>query len=151
MYGDIQLTYLTQVSGYLAKQILAALQTERLAPKGTDCGSKRTIPVILYPNAKNDFTDRWIIENGREVYLTADNIDRYVGKTIHLRSPMACRTVQGGKICAKCMGNMFYALEIENVGVTASKVATTFTNLNMKGFHDSTTKIRKLRPKEMIL
>ena len=140
----------TQVSGYLAKQILAALQTERLDEKGSDCGSKKTIPVMLYPSSVKDFIDRTIIDNGKEVYLTADNINRYTGKIIHLRSPMACRCV-GGKICGKCMGNMFYSLGIENVGVTASKVATTFTNLNMKNFHDSTTKVRKLRPKEMIL
>ena len=37
----------TQESGYLAKQLLAAMQTERLDEPGTDCHTTRTIDLKL--------------------------------------------------------------------------------------------------------
>ena len=50
----------------------------------------------------------------------------------------------GKKICNKCAGDLYYKLGITNVGLTASKVATVLTNLNMKKFHDSTTRYHKI-------
>lgn len=134
----------TAETGYLAKQIMAALQTEVLDVKGSDCGSVRTLDVELTPENKSLYDYRYIKNNkGELICLTPDVIDKYVGKTVKMRSPMMC---VGKRICNKCAGDLYYKLGIENAGLTASKVATVLTNLNMKKFHDSTIKYHKINP-----
>lgn len=131
----------TQVSGYFAKQILAALQTEVLDDEGSDCGTKRLIDFTITKTNARDFHYRYIQENGKLVELTPDIIPRYYNKTVKLRTPMTCIS---DKICHRCAGNLFYKLGIRNVGLTSSRVATTLTKLGMKKFHDSTVNAQKI-------
>lgn len=131
----------TQVSGYFAKQILAALQTEMLDVENSDCGTKRYIEFKITSKNAKDLQYRYIIENGKLIELTPDVIKTYIGKTVKLRSPQMCI---GKKICHHCAGNLFYKLGITNIGLTTSRVATTLTNLGMKKFHDSTIKTQAI-------
>lgn len=122
----------TKVSGYLAKEILAALQTEVLDEPGSDCGTKRTLKIKISPKNKKDFLYRYIQKGEDLVLLTPQNIDSYTGKEVKMRSPMMC--CGGDKICNKCIGEVFYKLGIQNAGLTASRVATTLTRLNINFF-----------------
>lgn len=131
----------TQVSGYFAKQILAALQTEMLDVVGSDCGTKRPIEFIITKRNSKDFEYRYIVEGTKLIELTPNIISRYYGKTVKLRTPMTCI---GDRLCHHCAGNLFYKLGIENIGLTSSRVATTLTNLGMKKFHDSTVNAQKI-------
>lgn len=131
----------TQVSGYFAKQILAALQTEVLDIPGSDCGTKRTLEFQLTKKNARDFYYRYIVENGKLVELTPEVIGNYIGKTVKLRSVMYCT---GDKICHHCAGNMFYKLGITNIGLTTSRIATTLTKLGMKKFHDATVNAQQI-------
>ena len=99
---------------------------------GSDCGTKRTLDVKLTNTIKKDYMYRYIVtDNGSLVLLTPENMDKYVGKTIKMRSPMMC---VGEKICNHCAGDLFYKLGIKNAGLTASRVATTLTRLNINFF-----------------
>lgn len=122
----------TKVSGYLAKEILAALQTEVLDEPGSDCGTKRTLRIKISPKNKKDFLYRYIKKGDSLELLTPQNIDKYSDKIVDMRSPMMC--CGGDKICNKCIGEIFYKLGIENAGLTASRVATTLTRLNINFF-----------------
>ena len=121
---------------------MAALQTEVVDEPGSDCGTIRTLDIQLTDKNKSLYEYRYIKEkNGELKCLTPDIIENYVGKTVKMRSPMMC---VGKKICNKCAGDLYYKLGIKNVGLTASKVATVLTNLNMKKFHDSTIRYHKI-------
>lgn len=125
----------TQESGYLAKELMAATQTEMLDEKDSDCGSKRTIPYRITNKNKKEFTYRYILENGELVLMTPENIDKYVGKIVQLRSPMY---EIGEKLCNKCAGDLYYMLGKVNIGLMCSRPAETLKRLGMKKFHDST-------------
>ncbi|WP_289293974.1 hypothetical protein [Romboutsia ilealis] len=136
----------TQESGYLAKQLVAALQTVVLDKKGSDCGSKGYITVTITPELKNDFNYRYIIEGNKLVLIDDSNLDKYVGKTVKMRSPMYC---VGKKLCRVCAGTIHEKLEIENIGLTSTKVASTLLNLSMKKFHDTSTKTNEINLNKM--
>lgn len=134
----------TADSGYLAKQLIAGMQTEIIDDDGTDCGTDKTLEVTLTESNKSDFINRNIKVNGKPYLLDENNIKNYIGKKIHVYSPMFCT---GDRLCSKCTGrynNKF-------IGLDASKVATTLTNLNMKKFHNNVIKTNQLNPDEILL
>ena len=131
----------TQVSGYKAKQLQAALQAEVLDVEGSDCGTKGYIEVELTQKNANDFKNRYIIVGSKLVELTPENMAKYIGQTVKMRSVMMCI---GDKLCHHCTGNLFYKLGIVNIGLTSSKVATSLTKLGMKKFHDNTIKTQSI-------
>ena len=139
----------TAVTGYMSKEILAALQTEVLDDPGTDCGTKRTVGVTLTEKNVNNFLYRYVKgPNGKLVEITPDNKNEFIGKPLQLRSPLMCI---GKRICNICSGNMYYKLGIRNAGLTTSAVATRLTDLNMKKFHNNTIKTHQLPLDELLI
>ena len=123
---------------------MAGLQTEVLDEDGSDCGTDKTLEILLTGKNISDFTYRNIEVNGKPVLLTPEKIQTYKGKKVHMYSPMYCT---GDKLCAKCAGkynNKF-------IGLDASKVATTLTNINMKKFHNNVIKTTELDPNDLLL
>ena len=139
----------TKVSGYLAKEILAALQTEVLDEPGSDCGTKRTLNIKITEKNKKDFLYRYIVKGDNLILLTPQNINQYITKDVKMRSPMMC--CGKDKICNKCIGEIFYKLGIENAGLTASRVATTLTRLNMKKFHENLIKTQNIDLNDLLI
>lgn len=137
----------TADSGYLAKELLAAMQTEVLQDDGTDCGTKRTIPIVITSENKSDFEYRYIVENGKLVYLDADTIKKYVGKRVNLRSPMYCTN----PTCSVCAGKFFYSQGKKNWGLVTSRIATTLTGLNMKKFHQNLVRTKQIDPDDLLI
>ena len=128
--------------GYFTKQITAALQSTVLDKPGSDCHSKILLEVTLDPSNLSIFEDRWIVEGGKYVLLDEKNIIKYKGKTVHMRSPMYCKAKS--KICRICAGRILEKLEIENIGLSASRASSTMSNASMKKFHDTTVKMSRL-------
>ena len=60
--GNIKKSVGTQVSGYLAKELIAELQSEILGPKDSDCGTLGYLEVQIPSSRLNDFVDRYIIK-----------------------------------------------------------------------------------------
>jgi hypothetical protein len=138
----------TATSGYFSKQIIAALQAVQLDKKGSNCGTKGTLKTIIQPNATKDFLYRYAVDGQKLVLLDEKNIKNYVGREIKLRSPMYCT---GKKICRTCAGLMYEKLEINNIGLTASRVSSTLLNLSMKKFHDTSAKVAQIKPDHMVV
>jgi hypothetical protein len=57
-------------------------------------------------------------------------------KTVKMRSSMYC--LGGEVVCNKCMGEAFYNLGIDNIGLTTSSIGSNLLNRYMKAFHDAT-------------
>lgn len=138
----------TQVSGYLAKELSSAMQTEVLGEEGSDCGTKKGLMVTI-PKNTGDYIYRYIIEDGKLICLTPDIIEKYIGKTVMMRSPMYC--IAKDCICSKCAGEDFYKLGKRSIGLTATKVATTCSRMNMKKFHENLVKTRDIELEDIFL
>ena len=124
------------------------MQTEVLGPNGSDCGTKKGLTVTI-PAKIEDYLYRYIIEDGELICLTPDIIKKYVGKTVKMRSPMYC--VAKDCICSKCAGEDFYKLGKTAIGLTATKVATTCSRMNMKKFHENLVKTRTIELDDIFL
>ena len=129
----------TQESGYLSKQLLAAMQQEVIGDHGTDCGSKLCLTVELTSKNYDDYLYRYIVEGSKYVCLSPENRGNYVGKTVKLRSPMYCKGAHGATgnncLCNICAGEMNYILNNQNIGLGTSRVSTALLQLGMKKFH----------------
>lgn len=142
----------TKDSGYLAKELLSAAQTEVLGEEGSDCGSKGYLTVTITKKNKVDYFYRYIIEGKSLVCLTPDTIDDYIGKTVKMRSPMYCVRVGKEKhLCNKCAGDFYYKLGKKNIGLVCSRPAETLKRLGMKKFHENLIKTFPFDPNELLL
>lgn len=132
----------TEVGGYLVKQSRSGYQHLMLDEKDSDCGTDKFLEIVLTEKNKGLFMLRWIKgTDGKLILLDADNIDQYIGKKVKLRSPLYCTS---DKICSKCAGELYYKLNMNNVGLIADRIASTIMQRSMKQFHDSTIKTTKL-------
>lgn len=124
----------TAEAGYLAKIIMAILQSEHIDPDPkSDCGTKSTIPVTITNGNKQYFLFRNIDVNGKVVLMTLDNISEYVGKTVNMYSPQCCSK---DAICSKCAGQIFHMLGVKNVGLLVTQITQKLLNLKLKSKHD---------------
>ena len=87
---------------------------------GTNCGSKFTLPVLLTPQMAHLYMYQYMSENGKNICLTPENKDKYLGKVVHFRTPMGCLN---DKICHVCAGDRFRRLDIENAGLTTGRIS----------------------------
>jgi hypothetical protein len=131
---------LTGVSGYAAKIYNILYQSVELGDSGSDCGTKKTVPILITPNNKN-LIGRYLYHmvKGKPELLTPETIDQYVGKVIQLRSPLICQ-MKEPKYCNICYGELAYKVDKKNVGMTYSVVANDRMNADLKKFHDVSIK-----------
>lgn len=124
----------TAEAGYTAKIILALLQSEHIDPDpNSDCGTKSTIPLTITEFNKQYVLYRYIDNNGKKELTTLDNINSYVGKTVNLYTPQACKNTA---ICGKCAGRVFHNLGVTNVGLLITQITQKMLNLKLKSKHN---------------
>lgn len=138
---------MTREGGYEAKKLAAAFQGIVFDKKGSDCGTKLTVDLLVTDFNKKLLTDRYIMENGKAVLLKSSNIGDYVGKMVKLRSPMYCKN---GKYCSKCTGELYHKLGIENVGLISNVIGTSMTTLALKSFHNTSVKLKEINYEDYI-
>lgn len=134
----------TETGGYWEKLFLRGLQHIKLAPKGTDCGTKRTIDITITKDNIGMLMYSYIVENGKLVELTSQNKDKYMNKKVKMRFMSLCEYKVPGQICNACAGNFFYRLGFMNIGTAAPQLASKLKNISMKAFHDSTVKLHEI-------
>lgn len=133
----------TAKGGYLAKKFNQTLNAVTADKKGSDCGTKLTLDVHLYKSMRDQYLNRYIVDNGKLVELTNDNIDKYIDTDVKMRSPLFCKCEEP-QYCNMCIGNQPYLLGLENFGLAMSRIPNKLLNLSMKKFHDLTIKTEKI-------
>lgn len=84
-----------------------------------DCGSTQTVAFRLTKEKKKNTIGKYIVDGGKLVCLTKDNIDNYVGKVVQLRSPLTCRYRNG--VCEVCGGRLYSSLNYKlTLGIIAA-------------------------------
>ena len=137
----------TAVSGYKAKQVSSLGQAVVLRKDVLDCGTKGYVEIVIPPSMKAKFMYRYIIEGNKTVLLDDNNIGKYVGKKVKLRSIMYCGCDSG--VCMTCAGRLFEKLQIDSIGLTTSTLTGALLNLKMKAFHDTSVKTNEINLDDM--
>ena len=128
----------TRQGGYEYKKIASALQGVVIGTPKSDCGTKLYKLLDVTKDTAKMMAYRYIIEDDKLVLITPKNISKYIGKTVKLRSPLYCKDE---KFCNACCGELYYMLNLENVGLTANRVGTSLLNESLKAFHDLSLKL----------
>ena len=124
----------TADAGYMAKIILALLQSEHIDPDpNSDCGTNMTIPITVTKSNKQYLLYRNFRINGKTVLTTIDNIEQFVGKTVEMYSPQCC---MHDAICGKCAGRVFHNLGVTQVGLLVTSITQKLLNIKLKSKHD---------------
>lgn len=134
----------TEVGGALEKLFLYGYQHIKMDDIGSDCGTKRYITVDLTKKNVSLWMYSFIIDRGKLVELTSDNMDKYIGTTVKVRFSSLCEDKKQGCICNMCMGNLPVRRGVTNVGIETTQIASTLKNASMKAFHDSVQKMTKV-------
>lgn len=124
----------TAEAGYMAKILLATLQSVELDPDlNSDCGTKSTIPITVTNDNKSYLLYRNIISDNKTYMTDLKNIDSFVGKQIRMYSPQCCLN---DKVCAKCAGKVFHNLNVTHVGLLTTEITQKLLNIKLKSKHD---------------
>ena len=137
----------TELGGYWEKLVEVATSTIKLDPPDSDCGSTHYIEVTLTKKNISMFMYSYMIKsNGELEELTSENMDKYIGKTVKIRSVLFCKSKTG--VCNKCAGNFFYRRGEGNmnIGMACSAIPTRLKLRSMRGFHNSTVKLTTIDP-----
>lgn len=129
----------TEVGGYWEKLFLAALQHLVLQPAGSDCGTKKYITITLNDTNLKDMMYSYIVEGNKLVQLNSKNMNSYRNKTVKMRYTSLCESKNG--FCNKCAGDLFYKLNIQNIGAATPQLPAKLKLISMKSFHDSSIKL----------
>lgn len=132
----------TEEGGYLVKKFNAAFQSVFVS-RG-DCKSKEYLTTV--DNSPQDLLGRTILDNGKEVLVTFDNIDKYLGKPVKKRSPIFCKQSSG--YCSTCAGIL--PLQIANkdrlnIGLYLAEIGNEVMNKSMKAVHQANQKFYHIK------
>lgn len=132
-YGSYNRGKQTQLGGEATKTIYRMMGSVRIAEE--ECGTKLGVPMEIYDNTKHHFLELNILEGGKTVLLTNDNINSYVGQTVSLRSPLTCKT-DGRNVCSMCIGPKL-AEQPNGLAAASAGVSGRFLSLFLKLMHGS--------------
>ncbi len=133
---------MTAKGGEATKFNYRIFQNTRIAEE--DCGSPYGMDVVISEKQKQHYISNSIIAGKTLVELTPENIDKYVGKTVALRTPIYCRT-SGTNFCATCIGKRI-AQTSEAIATYAADIGSTFMYIMMKSMHGKTMSVAEYIP-----
>ena len=140
----------TGVSGYLTRKLMYGCVNLELDHDCEDCGTEDTLSIAIpeshHGGINGKKLSRVLIgrniidghdDDGNPIYkkITYQDYNRYVGKTVHLRSPIFCKNP---KVCKKCYGDMSDSLHSDFIGsIAAQALGEVSTQLVLRSFHTS--------------
>lgn len=122
---------LTALGGESVKYFMRVFQNTRV--EGDDCGTKLGRERSITDDNKHRFIGNYKMNPSGVERLTRENIDKYVGKTITIRSPMYC-VAEGTLFCKTCVGDKL-AENPKGLGAAASAVGSEFMSIFMSAAH----------------
>ena len=138
----------TAESGYITKQFNAVFQSIVVDEDGTDCKTSSYITVNITPENWKMYEFQNIITSNGIVPLTTDNKDKFINKTVKMRSPMCCTA---DKCCSVCAGRRPYVLDMPYIGLQLNTMPNKLLEMNMKKFHVTKVEINTIEPSKLLL
>lgn len=121
----------TADGGKKVKDIIRVTQNILIAKE--DCGTKVGIPWNLNKMDIERTIGSYALIDGKNVHLTADNIESYLGKDIIIRSPVICQSPHEDQ-CPYCSGSANSENE-KGVSAGCSAVGSNIMKGSLKGMH----------------
>lgn len=115
-----------------------------------DCGTTVTMPRLITEKLKNVVLYKNIVEDGRIITITPNNIDSYVGKLVNFRTPIACRHRDG--ICEVCGGKLLSSVTPDtHIGIfSAIQTTSVITQVILSAKHlQDTVTVEYMIPPEL--
>lgn len=110
--------------------------------EGDDCGTKVGVPIVIpASDAKYFIASTIITEDMGKVELTEENISKFVGRRVILRSPAYCKT-PGINFCATCMGKKIASTPTA-ISTYAADVGSVFLGTFMKAMHGKSLSVAR--------
>lgn len=128
----------TQIGGTYAKYVGIMMQTVVAGEKGSDCGTKGYLDFKVTKGNKKSIEFNYALINGKEIELTMDILNKLVGKTIKMRSPLFCKDKKC--LCNHCLGNRAYYLGLKNIGLSGNIPLDAQKLRSMKAMHNMAIK-----------
>lgn len=102
-----------------------------------DCGTHLGLPTaITNINAKDLIDYAYVVNDSPEFrYITADNIDSLIGKTLNIRSPVLCKS-DGKNVCKVCVGKRL-SENPSGIPAAVASMGGVLMLIFMKGMHSN--------------
>ena len=130
----------TALGGDQVKWMLRASSNIRITID--DCGSKTGVPRVVTDKNTDNLIGMTVIEGGKNILLTAENIKSYVGKRVHVRSPLFCK-LEATDFCKCCVGTRL-AEHPTGASAAVAKYGDVFMLLFMKKMHGNSVTVAEL-------
>jgi DNA-directed RNA polymerase beta' subunit len=132
----------TGVSGYLTRKIVYSSSKLEIDESVDNCGTKDTLNFkVISQKMARSLVGRYDVIDGKLVLITLANYMSYYdvktdeGKTVHLRSPIFCKS---RKLCKTCYGKLYEITKSRYIGIIAGQaLGEVGTQLVMRTFHTS--------------
>lgn len=135
--GSIMRGHMTQYTG--ADAIVTARVLNSITVIPDDCGTNNTLTITISKDNYEEYIFYYIVDNGKVVLLTKDNIQFYIGKTVGLRTYSFCKE-KDNKFCSTCSGKQ--GEDNKKIAIILSTENNSiFTNSSMKAMHDRTLQL----------
>lgn len=121
----------TADGGEKVKMLIRA--TQNILIQDEDCGTTLGVPLTLTPALRHRYLGAYVIADGVSTHLDQDNIDRYVGQDVVVRSPAFCKLSHGDS-CKYCAGS-HNSTNNKSMSSGASKIGSKLMLLSMKSMH----------------
>lgn len=121
----------TKLGGALTKGITRVLQD--LTVSEQDCHTTRGLTVDFSKYKIGRYIGSYIQDGSNWVLLTEQNMEKFVGKTCLVRSPMYCQAQHG--LCYMCMGDIYAKKNAKHLALDAVDITSTFTTDALKSMH----------------
>lgn len=150
----------TELGGVAVKELLRASSNLRVTED--DCGSKMGVEILAYPGEEDKligFTGIWhgyprsegpMSVNSTYTFekITDENVGKYLGKAVTLRSPMFCR-LDKTDYCKTCVGDRL-ASSPTGLSTVVAGYGSTFLSLFMSAAHAKALTVAKMDYKTAI-
>jgi len=104
----------TADGGYAYRKIIYILSDVEANINNADCGTKRTMDIILTKDLFSRMEGRYVITDAGKIAPINPSM---VSSRIKLRTPIFCKTKQ---ICRTCYGDLIKSIRSKNVGMIAA-------------------------------
>jgi hypothetical protein len=137
----------TVLGGVAVKGLLRA--SANLNVTADDCGSRIGVVSDITKDTLSRFVGRSVIlKEGTEVMRTEEDVGRYLGKRIMIRSPMYCK-FDKTDYCKVCLGERL-ANNPEGLSIAVSEYGSTFLAIFMSAAHSKALQLAKMDWKSRI-
>lgn len=120
----------TMYGGELDKWLVRASANIRITP---DCGTQLGKPTLVHQFNQTDLIGKYIVSGNTPTKLAEDNIGTYMGKSVLIRTPAACRT-KHPDYCSVCLGDKL-SMNPDALSIAFSQYGHAFMGESMSAMH----------------